>query len=509
MHFILDMTSGYLMTKFLFDIKLFIFKKVLSYKGIDLANLSTGDICYRMNKDTEEIINFIYADVFYGIAAFLELLLYMGFTAYISLPFAFISLSLSVFTIIMTKYFAKKIKPIYAKIAKITAVNESWLFELIKGMRDIKLLAASRYCSHIFMRNNIKVVRQMVEKTKYEVQSERSNEAMNVLSTIIIYVAAALFILAGTLTLGGFVACVDYFKRMIMVFNRLNTKFMALPGRMIAIDRILEIGKMDSEDYKENIAHKPIKLGEIVFEDVHFSYNNNSRIIDGISLHIKPGECISLVGRSGTGKSTIVSLLCKLYDIDNGRITIDGTSIDDYNLHDLRRQVGIVHQETILFDNSIRFNIAFTNNPSFDEEIWSILNRVQLSEYVKGLPHGLNTILDSTVLDLSGGQKQRIALARLFLKNPPILIFDEATSSLDSETELGIINTLSDLFRSRTILIIAHRLSTIINSDKVACLEDGKIVGYGNHYALLKKCKAYQLLFSEQYKLDSSAVVHE
>lgn len=497
LHFILNMLLLNLRIKFNFDIKRSIFRKVISYECKDLTSLNAGDIIYRMNNDADEVLNFIYSDIFYGFSALLDMITCLGIIMFINLPFAGMALLLALSSFLLSKYFSKRLKPINEKLAKLIAINESWLYEFLKGMRDIKLLTATKRCINKYMRNDFNSIRMNNQRIKREVIAERSNATMQLISTLCIYGFSAYFIITKRFTLGGMIASIDYFNRIKLMMERLYIRTFTISKRMVAIDRIIEVENKQSEDYNSDIYPKSIKLGDIQFKDIVFSYNENVKILDNLSLHIKPGERVSIVGKSGAGKSTLAELLCRLYDVDEGEIIIDGTNIKDYNLQDLRRQIGIVHQETIIFTRTIRYNLVFSDDNKLDSKIWLVLKDVKMDEIVKKLPNGLDSVLDSTI-SLSGGQQQRLAIARLYLKNPQILIFDESTSALDERTEFDITETYREMFKNRTTLVIAHRFSTIIKSDKVAYMENGKVIGMDRHNKLLETCIQYNNLFLEQ-----------
>lgn len=207
---------------------------------------------------------------------------------------------------------------------------------------------------------------------------------------------------------------------------------------------------------------------------------------------------MGIAGRSGAGKTTLGSLLCSLYPVDGGELLIDGRNVNEYNLHSLRSQVGVVHQETVLYDNTLRYNLSFTNNRDQDSLLLEALKRAALYELVLNLPDGLDTVLGTSGQELSGGQKQRLAIARILVKNPKILVFDEATSSLDSKNEALIRQMTGELAQDRTLIIIAHRLSTLRGCDRIAVLEDGRVTGYDTHDVLIRSNKTYIDLFSEQ-----------
>lgn len=230
---------------------------------------------------------------------------------------------------------------------------------------------------------------------------------------------------------------------------------------------------MDSEDDQSGVEISGCQEN-IVIKDLSFSYDKKRELLKNINLDIRAGEKIAIVGKSGEGKSTIANLLCRLYEPQQGSITIDGIDIREINLHCLRRQVGIVHQDAFLFDDTIRYNLIFSNSIERDEELWEMLKKVSLYDYVKNLPKGLDAPVGAEGSFLSGGQKQRLAMARVFLRNPSIIIMDEATSALDSKTEMEIVESWNHLFSGKTVLMIAHRLSSVKYADRVICIRDGE-----------------------------------
>jgi len=506
MHFALNMSWARLMTRFLFDIRTAIFNKVLSYKGIKLSGIYSGDIISRMNNDVEEFMSFIHWNVFYSIGGLLNLLLSIGFIFYLNTWIGIFTVVITPVIVYTSGRFSKIAKKYYKEIAMKSGFLSSWLFEIINGMQGIRLLNASKRVLSDYTGKTVKINRLQIKSGKVEVLSERVNSGISLLAQLILYTFSAIFIAKGQFTVGGFTACVSYFGTCINVFSSINNKAVSIAANMVAIDRVSDILREEGEDLNANTPPIPIEKGEINFSNVRFGYTDGSEILKGVNLHIAPGEKISLVGYSGAGKTTIADLLYRLYDVDDGAISIDGTNINNFNLKNLREQIGIVHQENIFFDDTIRFNLCFSHNTDEDEKLWQALKMSHLEDFIKSLPEGLDTKIGVGGIDFSGGQKQRLAIARIFVKNPRILIFDEATSSLDSEAESVITTSWDELCKGRTIIIIAHRLSTIQKSDKVAVLSDGQIVGFDNHRNLLERCFLYKKLFREQYNLEEVAV---
>jgi ATP-binding cassette subfamily B protein len=244
---------------------------------------------------------------------------------------------------------------------------------------------------------------------------------------------------------------------------------------------------------------------EIRFENVHFSYNPDREILKGVSFTVRPGDKVAVVGPTGSGKSTISRMLFRFYDVTAGAVRIDGTDIRDVTQHSLRAAIGVVPQDTVLFNDSIYYNIAYGKPDATREEIENAARLAQIHDFVTRLPQGYNTKVGERGLKLSGGEKQRVAIARTILKNPRILILDEATSALDTATEQEIGAALSSMAHDRTTLVIAHRLSTITDADEILVLREGEIVERGSHNSLLEMDGVYAAMWAAQAELDQVA----
>lgn len=498
LHYRLDIMVAKLGIQYSFDIKKNLLHKVLTYKSRDLSSLNTGDIISRVNKDADKPLNFIYHDIFYGLSAFMDFLMCFGIIAFINSTLAIIMLIMSLVAFLLSKYFEAKLAPLYKNIIKQRAKNSNWLFEVLNGMRDLKLIFSVDRCFDKYMKTETEIVDFSYRIAKKEIMAERVNDGVKLISTIIIYFFAAAFIIQNMLTLGGLVACVDYFNRMMLMMDRIYTRIFRVSKRMASIDRVMEIEDFDSENDLSSNEQFDIAEGEVVFDAVTFAYEDNKKVLDQINLSIRPGERIALVGRSGEGKSTIAQLICRLYEVNQGEIRIDGKNINEIDVHSLRRQVGIVNQNAAIFSNTIRYNLIFSNKKERDHEIWEVLKQVEMDKVIAQLPKGLDTYLTSAGLALSGGQYQRLAIARAYLKKAAIMIFDESTSAIDGHTEESIIQSWNEMFKNHTVIVIAHRFSTIMNCDRVAVLENGKIVACDIHDTLVNTCESYRKLFYKQ-----------
>ena len=318
-------------------------------------------------------------------------------------------------------------------------------------------------------------------------------------------------VLQGQLTPGELVAYLVYTMLIATPVSTLASLYAQFQSAIGATERVFELMDTPSDivEREDAVALPPV-LGSVVFEDIAFSYNDGAKILDGVSFSAETttnaGQVIALVGPSGAGKSTLVNLIPRFYDVDHGRILIDGIDLRDVTLASLREQIGIVPQETILFSDSVANNIRYGRLDATDAEIEAAARAANAHDFiVDDLPNGYATLVGERGVKLSGGQRQRVAIARAILKNPRILILDEATSSLDSESERLVQDALERLMAGRTSFVIAHRLSTIINADRILVLEQGRLVEQGTHHELLQNVDGlYHRLHSIQFSQDDS-----
>ena len=310
-------------------------------------------------------------------------------------------------------------------------------------------------------------------------------------------------VIRGRMTVGGLIAAGMYLNHLYFPLERFSELNVVFANSMAALDRIFEIMDQQPEIIsKPGAPVLPELAGEVQFEKVSFAYNPDHPVLHNISFTVHPGEQIALVGPSGSGKTTIVNLIPRFYDVTSGAIRVDGYDIREVNLPSLRRQVGMVLQDPVLFSGTIRDNILYGNPQASKEELLQAAEAANALDFISTLPHGFNTEVGERGTMLSGGQKQRLTIARAFLKNPRILILDEATSALDSESENLIQEALERLMVGRTTFIIAHRLSTVMNADRILVVSNGRIIEHGTHAELIALRGAYYHLYTQQYGAD-------
>ena len=315
---------------------------------------------------------------------------------------------------------------------------------------------------------------------------------------------AAQRVTRGSMTIGDFVLINAFMMQLFIPLNFLGFVYREIKGSMANIENMFRLMELSSKVIDAPAAIQlNVNQGHIRFDNVSFNYQPDRQILDNISFEIQPGEKVAIVGASGAGKSTLVKLLFRFYDPSHGSISIDGQDIRTISQRSLRAAIGIVPQDTVLFNSSIFDNIRYGKPEASDEEVYTAIRMAHLEGFIKQLPEGVDTMVGERGLKLSGGEKQRVAIARTILKRPPILLFDEATSSLDSKSERSILAALEEIAQGHTSLVIAHRLSTIVDADRIVVLDQGVIVEQGHHEQLLALNGRYADLWSAQLR-DSS-----
>jgi ATP-binding cassette subfamily B protein len=321
----------------------------------------------------------------------------------------------------------------------------------------------------------------------------------------IVMVMSAIAISRGHATVGDFVMINALMVQLYMPLNFIGSSYREIKQGLIDVEQMFNLLKVNAE-IADNPGAVPLQVhkAEVVFEDVYFAYDKERPIIRDLTFRVPPGHTVAIVGPSGAGKSTISRLLYRFYDVSGGRILIDGQDIAMATQKSLRAAIGMVPQDTVLFNDTIRYNIRYGRPDATDEEVEDAAKLAQIHKFIMSLPMGYDAMVGERGLKLSGGEKQRVSIARTILKGPPILILDEATSALDSHTEQEIQDALRKVSRNRTTVVIAHRLSTVVDADEIIVLDKGHIAERGTHAQLLRKKGVYASLWNRQREADEA-----
>ena len=475
----------------------------LGYEILKLQNKciddnSSGVFIQRLTSDTSNI-----ADVFNVLNIYLtHVLTDIGIFAAIF----FINKKVFLFVLIMTFIIylieSRRVKILNERDKEFRKKNENvsgFVGELVRGVRDIKMLGAE----NSFMNELHKKIIDL-NKYRYKMMSTNRNYTFirgtyyDLFNTTLIFFLVYL-IYTGELLLASGLIINNYMNRVVSIVNYFSILLEKLKSFNLSSVRIFNI--IDSDEFKKEefgTTHLDNVKGNFEFKNVKFGYNEDNIILKDINFKVKSRETVGFVGKSGAGKSTIFSLLCKMYDVNDGSITIDGVNINDLDKESIRGNITIINQNPYIFNLSIRDNLKLVKDNLTDEEMIEACKLACLDEFINGLPDGYDTIIGEGGVNLSGGQRQRLAIARALVQKTEIILFDEATSALDNETQESIQDAIKNLKDDYTILIIAHRLSTIINCDRIMVLNDGVIEDSGTHYELLDRCSEYRKLYEKE-----------
>lgn len=398
--------------------------------------------------------------------------------------------------------FRQRLERASTKMAEDIAEVNAQAEDSITGIRVVQSFTNEKYESAKFRRNNGKYRQAKLRAYLIMARSLAAIHFITRMMTLIVLLAGGWLVIQRQITVGGlfgFLLMTNIFVRSI---DRINMMMEVMTKGMAGFRRFVQL-----LDEQPDITEKPDAMiapplqGNIRFYNVTFGYDKEGEVFRNLNLSIGAGETVALVGPSGAGKTTLASLIPRFYDVDSGGITIDGIDIRDMTLRSLREQIGIVQQDVFLFNGTLRENIAYGKLDATDEEIKDAAEKAQLARFIESLPDGYDTFVRERGTRLSGGQRQRIAIARMFLKNPPILILDEATSALDAETEVAIQQSLAKLAEGRTTIVIAHRLATIRHADRIFVITEDGVAEQGSHQELVAKNGVYAELVRTQFAL--------
>ena len=483
------------------DIVTDIYNKIQTLDMEYFSGKKTGDMMIRVMTDPSNI-NSIILEIFDMISEIIKVGLCLGIAFYIDFDLTLGVMVVTPILIITVRRYAKRLKRSGKHRQEALDSLNSKLQETLSGIRIIRAFATEDYEINNFKKKNANLKKIAVRSARYNAKANSIMEAMNyVIIALLLMFSGYRVLRAKSFTPGDFITIVGAISSMYTPARRAMTRFNSISVNMSSITRVSEIlEEMPSIVNRENCIKFENFVSDITFENVDFKYRDSTeKILKNINLNVKKGETVAFVGNSGGGKSTLVNLIPRFFDVSSGSLRIDGIDIRDYEIKSLRKAIGIVPQETFLFSGTILSNIKYSRRDATFEEIVEAAKQANAHEFIENLSDGYNTEIGERGVKLSGGQKQRIAIARAILENPQILILDEATSALDNESEKLVQDALEKLMEGKTTFVIAHRLTTIENSNKIVVIQKGEIKEVGNHNELLNKNGIYKALYNKNF----------
>lgn len=483
----------YLNNHYVLDVKKEMYKKVVYAPSSFLSRMNSGDVMTRIDHDSEQFIHVVQRNLFHFINSAIMCAGIIWVVARINGIIAVLLLIAAILPIVITKLCGKVIEKYTKESRQISGEWNGRIYEILKGFREIKLLNAFSWADE-------KVIKPLKQLLRLENQSRNIGFAfgkgidfINLLSNFLIYGFSVHLIIKGKLTVGLFLALIQYVSLLHRKFNWMMRIWLDWYNRKVSIDRVVDILELEPEACGTNVVQE---IRTVEFRDVDFEYEEGYPVLRNFNLRITAGKRIGIVGHSGNGKTTITSLLLGFYQVNKGMILINDIPIADIDQIQLRKKIGVVSQDVIIFEDTIRYNLNLGNDYS-DDEIYDALKSVELLDAVSALPNRIDTVISPVSHNLSGGQKQRLMIARMLLRKPSFIILDEATSSLDVETEKVITQMLNEKMLNATLIVISHRFETIRNCQEVVVINNHTVEAIDTPEALIENSPTYRVLYGK------------
>ncbi|HBC4065293.1 TPA: SAV1866 family putative multidrug efflux ABC transporter [Staphylococcus aureus] len=498
--FIRQYLAQWTSNKILYDIRKKLYNHLQALSARFYANNQVGQVISRVINDVEQTKDFILTGLMNIWLDCITIIIALSIMFFLDVKLTLAALFIFPFYILTVYVFFGRLRKLTRERSQALAEVQGFLHERVQGISVVKSFAIEDNEAKNFDKKNTNFLTRALKHTRWNAYSFAAINTVTDIGPIIVIGVGAYLAISGSITVGTLAAFVGYLELLFGPLRRLVASFTTLTQSFASMDRVFQL---IDEDYaiKNGVGAQPIEIkqGRIDIDHVSFQYNDNEApILKDINLSIEKGETVAFVGMSGGGKSTLINLIPRFYDVTSGQILIDGHNIKDFLTGSLRNQIGLVQQDNILFSDTVKENILLGRPTATDEEVVEAAKMANAHDFIMNLPQGYDTEVGERGVKLSGGQKQRLSIARIFLNNPPILILDEATSALDLESESIIQEALDVLSKDRTTLIVAHRLSTITHADKIVVIENGHIVETGTHRELIAKQGAYEHLYSIQ-----------
>lgn len=486
--------------KILYDIRKKLYDHLQALSSRFYANNKAGEVISRVINDVEQTKDFILTGLMNIWLDCITIIIALSVMFFLDVKLTFAAIIVLPFYILTVYFFFGRLRELTRQRSQKLAETQGFLHERVNGMAVIKSFAIEDNEAKNFDKRNTNFLNKAFRHTRWNAYSFSAINTVTDIGPLIVIGYGAYLAISGDVTVGTLAAFVSYLEQLYGPLRRLVSSFTTLTQSFASMDRVFQLFD-EPYDIKNLPNAQPYKIerGNIGIHNISFRYNEDEReVLKNINLDIQHGETVAFVGMSGGGKSTLITLIPRFYDVTSGDITIDGHPIQDFETGSLRRQIGMVQQDNILFSDTVKENILLGRPDATFEEVVAAAKMANAHDFIMTLPNGYDTEVGERGVKLSGGQKQRLSIARIFLNDPPILILDEATSALDLESEAIIQDALETLSHDRTTLIVAHRLSTITHADRIVVIENGQIVESGSHEELMQRQGAYQRLYNIQ-----------
>ncbi|MDE7339088.1 MAG: ABC transporter ATP-binding protein/permease [Lachnospiraceae bacterium] len=494
LYFLLYAQHGYLMNMFVFSIRRDVFHHLQKCEAGYMANASTGEILVLLQDYPVQCMHFIVRNMIHLYNNVLMAILYGAYLCAVDWHIGLTALLSAFFSVLINMKCRKKIGSLGQEEREAYGSYAGWMYEVITALRDIRMLRGEGKIERTFEKKQKELFRIGAAAGISSLTAQNMIALSNLVIRLVIYGLAAYMAACGKMTLGTLTVIFSFYTKLSDKIAYISQNFLDAQGRVSYIQRIHDFLRAPTEP--ERTERLEIREGSISFSGVSFGYESGEPLLHRITLTIPAGKHMALVGKSGCGKTTLARLLVGFYRPQEGMIAIDGQRLDACALDSVREEIGYVQQDVLVFDGSIRQNLLMGNRHAAEEQLIRAYEEAGLAPFIESLPEGLDTIIGSKGMGLSGGQKQRLAIARIYLKNPKILIFDEATSALDNETENAIHQAWRKVLTGKTALVIAHRQSSVMLCDRCIILENGQVAETGIPARMAVESERFRTLFA-------------
>lgn len=459
----------------------------------------TGDLMSRQTGDMDAVRHMVSHVIYFSFENILVFLMALVMIFSVNVKMALCMLIVLPFTLAVTLNQRRHIKPAFDRVRDCFSSLNAFAQETIAGNRVVKAFAKEDYELEKFDRENDGYRDAQLNAASIWMKYIPMFEILSQCLTIILMIMGGFMVIDGEMTIGNMVTVNGYLWMLNSPLRQAGWIINDLQRFLTAIEKIYKVYTTEPDiKQPEHVVEKRKLKGSVTFDHVNY-YTNDDTVLKDISFHVEPGQTVGIIGATGSGKSSLINLICRFYDVNQGRVLVDDIDVRNLNLQTLRGNIGIAMQDVFLFSDTIEGNIAYGNPDCTFEQVQAAAKIANADEFIREMPEGYDTIIGERGVGLSGGQKQRISLARAILKDPSIIILDDTTSAIDMETESMIQNELKKISDERTVFIIAHRISSIIHADQILVLDNGRIVERGTHEQLLAKKGYYSTVFHHQY----------